>query len=63
MTYKDILKRIEGLDKEDVIIYDNHSERYSSINLHHKGVRVLDLRRPQMEKLKELGYDIEMRVF
>jgi hypothetical protein len=63
MTYKEVLDRIDGLDKNEIIIYDNHSERYSAISLHYKGVRILDLRRPQMKKLKELGYEVEVRVF
>ena len=62
MKYNEILERIEGLDKDEIIIYDNYSRNYSSITLHYKGVRILDLRRPQMKKLQELGYEVERRV-
>ena len=59
MKYNEILDRIENLDKSKIIITDFSSDGFSQIALKYNGVRILDLRRPQMKKLKELGYKIE----
>jgi len=56
MTYKEVIERIEGLDKSLILMTDGISKNYSKISLKYKGVRILDLTRPQFEKLKKLGY-------
>lgn len=63
MKYDEVIKRIEGIDKSEIIIVDGVSKNYSKISLKHKGVRILDLTRPQFEKLKKLGYKWEMVVY
>lgn len=60
MTYKEIIKKIEGLDKSKILITDGISKKYSKISLKYKGVRMLDLTRSQFNKLKELGYSYEV---
>lgn len=60
MTYKEIIKRIEGLDKSKILITDGISKKYSKISLKYKGVRMLDLTRSQFNKLKKLGYSYEV---
>jgi len=64
MTYKEVTERIEGLDKSLIMITDGISIKYSSkISLKYKGVRILDLTRPQFEKLKKLGYTWERVIY
>jgi hypothetical protein len=60
MTYKEVIGRIDGLDKSSVLITDSISKNYSKISLKYKGIRILDLTRSQFEKLKKLGYDWEI---
>ena len=59
MKYTEVLERIKDLDKSEIIINDYFIKDYSKISLLYKGVRILDLRRPQMEKLKKLGYEVD----
>jgi hypothetical protein len=60
MTYEEVIRRIDGLDKSLVLITDSISKNYSKISLKYKGIRILDLTRPQFENLKKLGYDWEI---
>lgn len=58
MKYIEVLERIKDLDKSEIVINDYFTKGYCKISLLHKGIRILDLRRPQMEKLRKLGYEI-----
>jgi hypothetical protein len=60
MTYEEVIRRIDGLDKSLILITNGISKNYSKISLKYKGIRILDLTRPQFEKLKKLGYDWEI---
>ena len=59
MKYTEIIERIDKLDKSKIIIRDYISKSFSQISLIYDGVRQFDLRRPQMDKLELLGYDVE----
>jgi len=59
MTYQEVLDRIKDLDKSKIEIVDFHSKGFSQIALKYDGVRLFDLRRPQMKKLEDLGYNVE----
>jgi hypothetical protein len=63
MTYKEVIDKIEGLDKSLILITDGFTKNYSKISLKYKGRRILDLTRQQFEKLKKLGYDWETVVY
>ena len=59
MKFQEVLNRIENLDKSDILIKDYISKDYSKISLTYKNKRILDLRQPQFEKLKKLGYNYQ----
>lgn len=60
MKYEEVLDRIKNLDKSEIIMIDGFTKSYSKIILKYKGVRIMDLTRPQFEKLKKLGYEWEV---
>jgi hypothetical protein len=59
MKYSEIIDRIKNLDKSEIKIVDGRGKTYSKISLLYKNVRILDLTRPQFEKLKKLEYNCE----
>jgi hypothetical protein len=64
MKLNEVLSRIESLDESKIIISDIIiSKRYNKISLFYNGVRILDLSRPQFEKLKKMGYKHETFIY
>jgi hypothetical protein len=63
MKYEEVLDRIKNLDKSEIIMTDGFTKSYSKISLKYQGVRIMDLTRPQFEKLKKLGYEWEVVVY
>jgi len=61
-TENDIKKMKNDYDKKDIIIYDdNHEDGNQYIWVYNKTKPLFKINRPQMKRLKKLGYKIKRR--
>ena len=63
MKYKEVLERIIDLDKSKIKIIEYKSKDYSTISLMYNDVRLFDITTTQFKKLKDLGYNTELKIY
>ena len=62
MNWYTLNQKLEKLEKSHVLIYDdNHEDGNQYINVMHKDLFQFKITRPQMNKLKRLGYKVKRR--
>jgi hypothetical protein len=67
MTWYEIKKKVDAFTKNDVLIYDDvvetegRSKGNQQISLMYKRLFQFKITRPQMNKLKKLGYKVKRR--